>query len=151
MYGRKAATPQTQVRVGVGVVIRDHEGRILFEKRSDSRMWAIPGGGVEPGESVKEAALREIREETGLTVEITRLVGVYSGPEDRIVTYPSNGDVIQHVDIILEGVPVSGTLTPSHESETLQYFDPNQLPSEVVPSTWAPLRDALEGNYGQLR
>lgn len=152
MYGRKAAGSDTQVRAGVAVVIRDKQGRILLEKRSDNGMWGIPGGGIEPGESVREAALREIKEETGLDVEITRLIGVYSEPtEQRIVTYPDNGDVCHLVDIILEGKWISGSLTRSKESEELRFFSLQALPEDIVPPALLPLRDALNESYGQVR
>lgn len=151
MYGRKTAGPDTRLRTGVGVIIRDERGRILLEKRSDNGIWAIPGGGIEPGESVEEAALREIKEETGLTVKITKLIGIYSEPSERIVTYPDNGDVCHLVDVIVEATIVSGTLTRSSESEDLQFFDPHQLPSEIAPPGRAPLEDVLSGRYGQIR
>ncbi|MBX3326790.1 MAG: NUDIX domain-containing protein [Nitrospira sp.] len=51
------------------------------------------------GESLVEAAVAEVREETGLTVEVTHLIGVYSSPQGRIVTYPDNGDVVQLIDV----------------------------------------------------
>lgn len=148
MYEKKTAGPDTQVRVGVAVVIRDKQGRVLLEKRSDCGMWGLPGGAIEPGESVREAALREVKEETGLEVEIIRLVGIYSDPQERIVTYPDK--VCQLVDILLEARPLSGKLAPSRESEELRFFDPSSLP-DTVPPTWAPLRDALNGATPQIR
>ena len=59
-------------------IIKD--GKILLTKREDFEVWCIPGGAVDPGESVAQAAIREALEETGLHVEITRLVGIYSMP-----------------------------------------------------------------------
>ncbi len=56
-------------------------GRVLLIRHSWYGVWCLPGGTVEPGESVAEAAVREAREETGLEVELTRLVGVFSLPE----------------------------------------------------------------------
>lgn len=152
MYGKKVAGPDTEVRAGVAVAIWDHEGRILLERRSDNGMWGLPGGGIDPGESVKEAALREIKEETGLNIEITRFVGVYSEPsEHRIVTYPDNGDVRHLVDIILEGKRSSGALTLSKESKELRFFDPSTLPEDIAPPALKPLRDAINKSYGQIR
>lgn len=151
MYGRKTAGPDTQVRLGVAVVIRDKRGRILLEKRRDSGMWGVCGGGIEPGETVRRTALREVKEETGLTVKITRLIGVYSNPADRIVTYPDNGDVRHLVDIFLEAIWVSGALKISEESLALEFFDPASLPKDLVPAARVPLRDVLDGNDGQVR
>jgi len=152
MYAKKAADANTRVRVGVGVVIRDQRGWILLEKRSDNGMWGLPGGRIEPGEAAAEAAVREAREETGLTVAINRLLRVYSGPADRIVTFPDN--VVQLVDILLEATIVSGELTScSSESEDLRFFDPTALPSEseIVPPTRLPLQDIINGITGIIR
>ncbi len=62
--------------LGVTVAVID-EDRILLTKREDFEVWCLPGGGVDPGESVAQAAIREAREETGLEVQLTRLVGIY--------------------------------------------------------------------------
>ena len=148
MYAKRLADVNTVVKVGVGVVIRDQSGRILLEKRRDCGVWGLPGGRVEPGESVMEAAEREIKEETGLFIHVTGLIGVYSDPHERIVTYPDNGDVVHLVDIVLDARIVSGTLTCSEESEELRFFDPAALPSEVVPPTRRPLTDAVAGLVG---
>ena len=148
MYAKRLADVNTVVKVGVGVVIRDQSGRILFEKRRDCGVWGLPGGRVEPGESVMEAAEREIKEETGLCIHVTGLIGVYSDPHERIVTYPDNGDVAHLVDVVLDARIASGTLTCSEESEELRFFDPAALPSEVVPPTRRPLPDAAAGLVG---
>ncbi len=66
--------------VNVAVI---HEGKILLTKREDFETWILPSGGVEEGESLAQAAIRETKEETGLDVELTRLVGVYSRLSNR--------------------------------------------------------------------
>ncbi len=151
MYAKKAADANTRVRVGAGVIVLDSRGWILLEKRSDCGMWGLPGGRIEPGESVTEAAVREVYEETGLTVEITRLLGVYSEPESRIVTFLDNGDVVHLVDILLEAKIISGELFISSESEALHFFNPTTLPSDIVPPALAPLQDFLQGQTGIIR
>lgn len=152
MYAKKQADANTRVRVGAGVIITDDRGWILLEKRSDSGIWGLPGGRIEPGESIQESAIREVKEETGLNVEITQLLGVYSEPEDRIVTFLDNGDVVHLVDIIVEAKIISGELSCSHESEELKFFKPTALPSELVPSSLAPLQDFIEGKQkGNIR
>ncbi len=68
----------------VDAVILTPDKKVILVKRKNppfQGMWALPGGFVEYGEKVEEALLREIREETGLEVEILRLIGVYSDPE----------------------------------------------------------------------
>ena len=151
MYAKKAADANTRVRVGAGVIVLDSRGWILLEKRSDCGMWGLPGGRIEPGESVTEAAVREVKEETGLNVEITRLLGVYSEPESHIVTFLDNGDVVHLVDILLEAKIRSGELSISSESEALHFFNPTALPSDIVPPALAPLQDFLQGKTGTIR
>jgi ADP-ribose pyrophosphatase YjhB (NUDIX family) len=151
MFSLKAANDVTQVKTGTGVIIRDSLGRILLEKRSDCGMWGLPGGRIEPGESILDAATREVKEETSLTVEIIRLVGVYSEPQDRILIYPDNGDVRHLIDIVLEARILSGELVCSSESEALCFFAPEELPTEIVPPALAPLQDVLQGLVGVVR
>lgn len=151
MYAKKAADANTRARVGVGVVVLDSRQWILLEKRSDCEMWGLPGGRIEPGESVEKAAVREVYEETGLTVEITRLLGVYSEPESRIVTFLDNGDVVHLIDVLLEAKIISGELSISSESQDLQFFAPTALPSDIVPPALAPLEDFIQGKIGIIR
>jgi 8-oxo-dGTP pyrophosphatase MutT (NUDIX family) len=131
------------------VIIRDERGRILLEKRSDCGLWGIPGGSVEPGESVERTAVREIREETGLAVRVTRLFGVYSGGRSRLVTFPER--VVQLVDSLVEAEIVSGTLKCSRESEELGFFPLNRLPKGIVPPARKVLSDVRRGLKGVLR
>lgn len=150
MYG-STVVEGMRVRVGVGVVIRGQDSTILLEKRRDCGWWGLPGGRVEPGESLVDAAIREVLEETGLAVEVTHLVGVYSDKNGRIVTYPDNGDVVQLIDVVVCARVLSGQVTCSHESEEVRFFSPSQLPEQIVPPARQPLADALEGQCGLLR
>lgn len=77
------AGPETP-KLMVDIIIPDERGRVvLIERASDPfrGQWALPGGFVEVGETVEEAAAREAAEETGMAVEVARLVGVYSDPQ----------------------------------------------------------------------
>lgn len=150
MYG-STVVEGMRVRAGVGVVVRGQGDTILLEKRRDCGWWGLPGGRVEPGESLVEAAVREVLEETGLTVEVTHLIGVYSSPQGRIVTYPDNGDVVQLIDVVVGARVLSGQVICSHESEEVRFFSPSQLPEQIVPPARQPLTDALEGRCGLLR
>lgn len=150
MYGNSVVEGM-RVRVGVGVVVRGKGGTILLEKRRDCGWWGLPGGKVEPGESLTDAAVREVLEETGFTVEITHLIGVYSDPDGRIVTYPDNGDVVQLIDVVVGARVLSGRIICSDESEEVRFFIPSQLPEQIVPPARQPLADALEGRHGVLQ
>ncbi len=150
MYGNSVVEGM-RVRVGVGVVVRGKGDTILLEKRRDCGWWGLPGGKVEPGESLTDAAVREVLEETGFTVEITHLIGVYSDPDGRIVTYPDNGDVVQLIDVVVGARVLSGRIICSDESEEVRFFIPSQLPEQIVPPARQPLADALEGRHGVLQ
>ena len=75
-----------RIRLGCSAVIFDesHE-KVLLTKRADNGLWCLPSGGVDPGESVEETIIREVWEETGLTVRVLRLIGVYSDPNSLVV------------------------------------------------------------------
>jgi 8-oxo-dGTP pyrophosphatase MutT (NUDIX family) len=92
----------------VSVVTFDDAGRVLIIRHGDVQRWEIPGGQVDPQEPPADAAVREMWEETGLHVELTRIVGVYGG-RDFTTTY-SNGDVVSFVVTVFEGRPVGGAL-----------------------------------------
>ena len=132
------------IRPGVSAVIRTPAG-VLLHRRSDNRLWGLPGGGVEVGESVTAALVREVREETGLDVEPVRLIGVYSAPElGQIVTYP-DGNAIHYVSSSFECLVRGGTLALSEESLVFGWFDPEHLPEDMMAVHRIRIRDALAG------
>ena len=149
VFNSAKADANTKVRVGVAIVIRDGQGKILLERRSDCGLWGLPGGRIDPGESISETVIREALEETGLVVEITCLLGVYSDPEDRIVSY-SDG-VVQLVDIMLEARVLSGQMHLSEESLELKFFAPDELPFDIVPPAKLPIQDAARRSVGTIR
>ena len=63
------------------VVVSD--GQVLLIKRRDVEVWALPGGAIDSGESTAQAAIREVKEETGIDIDLVRLVGIYSSPNWR--------------------------------------------------------------------
>src|SRR5947207_3682452 len=109
------------VRPSVSAVIFDRRGRLLLQQRSDGGQWGLPGGSVEIGESVATAVVREVLEETGLTVSPRRIIGVYSDPELQVVRYP-DGNVWHYVNVCFECAVHSGTLTTCDETLALGYF-----------------------------
>jgi ADP-ribose pyrophosphatase YjhB (NUDIX family) len=127
----------------VTMIVRDDRGRILLTKNADVNSWTLPGGGIEPNESPKDAAVREMREETGLLVEPVRIIGVYGGPEYRVV-YP-NGDVASYVATVFECKVISGEMAPDYEeSLDVRYFSEVELNSmQIRPMERIVLRDAF--------
>jgi 8-oxo-dGTP pyrophosphatase MutT (NUDIX family) len=130
------------VKLGTCIVIFDENQRVVLERRSDCGWWCLPGGRVDPGETVLATALREAEEETGLHVEMTRFLGLFSDPRRRTVRYPDNGDIRQLVDATIIAKPIGGQLAASPESHEVRWFAPHELPLHTVPPVIEILRAA---------
>ena len=104
----------------VNVVVVNDAGEILMIRRSDNDNWAVPGGAIDLGESVAQAAVRETLEESGIECEITGIIGIYSDPK-HVILYTSNGEVRQEFSIVLTAHPLSGQPTPSSESSEVRW------------------------------
>ena len=142
---------QTKVKITAGAVVLDPIGEILLEKRSDNGLWGLPGGGVLPGETIAATALREIREETGLDVDLIGFLGIYSDPQDgRIVCYPDNGDLVHIIDVIFIAHIVSGELRVSTESLEVGFFRRDKLPKNIVMPALRPIHDFFSGKVCQI-
>lgn len=109
-----------KLRLGTSAIIFNEEGKFLLTKREDNGQWCLPGGGVEAGESVAEACIREVFEETGLHVRVTRLVGVYSHP-DQLVMY-KDGNKAFIVALHFEAEIIRGELGLSSETTDFGFF-----------------------------
>lgn len=118
-----------------------HEGKILLTQREDFETWILPSGGVDDGESLAQAAIRETKEETGLDVELTRLVGVYS----RLGSW-WNGYMV-----LFAAKPVGGEIK-CQEGETIavQWFAFDQLPGPLSLGHQRRIQDAIEGVRGAV-
>lgn len=127
----------------VSVVVPDDQGHILLIHRTDNKYWSIPGGGMEPGESVREAARREVKEETGIDCDITGLVGIYSNP--RHVAAYDDGEVRQEFSICLVGRLIGGSLRTSNESSEVRFVSGVDIPAyEIHPSIRMRISHYLE-------
>ena len=129
------------IRPSVSAVIFDRRGRLLLQQRSDGGQWGLPGGSVEIGESITAAAAREVLEETGLTVRVRRLIGVYSDPALQVVRYP-DGNVWHYVSVCFECTVKGGELTTCDETLALEYFSLRRLPATLLPNHRIRIRDA---------
>lgn len=105
--------------VAVFVFIRQDNTILLVRQNYGKRYWSLPGGVVEMGESIDQAAIREVKEETGLDIEIRRVVGLYSKPDEQALA------------ITLEGEAIGETLHPDHEVSECEYFEFDCLPEPV--------------------
>ena len=104
----------------VNVAVTNEAGEILLIHRSDNDNWALPGGAVDIGESLSQAAVRETREETGIECEITGLTGIYTDP-GHVILYTSNGEVRQEFSIVLTARAAGGHPTPSSETSDVRW------------------------------
>ena len=105
--------------VVVLVFIR-REGQLLLVKQNyGNQYWSLPGGVVESGESITQAAIREVKEEAGLDVTIGRIVGLYSKPDENAIA------------ITLEGEILGGELKPDHEISACQFFSIDKIPDNI--------------------
>ena len=139
-----AAPKANSIVPAVSAIVPDHQGRILLIRRTDNNYWSIPGGGMEPGESVREAAVREVKEETGMDCEITGLVGIYSNP--RHVAAYDDGEVRQEFSICLAGRLLGGSLRTSSESSEVRFIRASDIPAyEIHPSIRMRIGHYLEG------
>jgi ADP-ribose pyrophosphatase YjhB (NUDIX family) len=135
------ATRAIGVRPSVSAVIFDRRGRLLLQQRSDGGQWGLPGGSVEIGESVRDAIVREVHEETGLVVATRRLIGVYSAPVLQVVRYP-DGNVWHYVSMCFECAVRGGALQTCDETLALEYFSLRRLPPTLLKHHRVRIRDA---------
>lgn len=103
----------------------DDDDRILMHRRSDSGNWALPGGVMNVGETLAECVIREVKEETGLDIAVTGLLGIYTDPS-HVIAY-SDGEVRQEFNITYLGVVTGGSIAVSAESTEVRFIDPAEL------------------------
>ncbi|PRX48572.1 ADP-ribose pyrophosphatase YjhB (NUDIX family) [Prauserella shujinwangii] len=140
-YNDPNAPAANSIAIAVSVFIQDEQGRILMIRRTDNDYYAIPGGQLELGETLSQAAVREVREETGIECEVTGLIGIYSNP-NHVIAY-DDGEVRQEFSICFRAKPLGGELRTSSESREVHWLEPGQLARlNVHPSIRLRLRHA---------
>ncbi|MFB7410975.1 NUDIX hydrolase [Streptomyces sp. NPDC056202] len=143
-YFRDPAAPKANSVVpSVTVVVRDGEGRLLLIHKTDNDLWALPGGGHDIGERIGDTAVREVREETGIEVEVDNIVGLYTDP-DHVLAY-DDGEVRQQFSICFRARPVGGSLRTSSESKEVRWVSPADLDDlDIHPSMRLRIRHGLD-------
>lgn len=129
------------------VVLRDSQGRILLQRRTDFNVWGLPGGSLEPGEDIFACARRELLEETGLTCGDLRLAGVYTDPRYD-VTYP-NGDQVQQYTVCFSSTLDGGEMRADGvENSDQAFFAPESIPAQRMPTYYAAMIEAALSTGG---
>ena len=121
-YDDPDAPPPNSLVPAASAVVANERGEILMQRRRDNDLWALPGGTMDLGESIGETAIREVREETGLNIEIDGIVGIYSDPR-HLIEY-SDGEVRQQFNVCFRGRLIDGTLRASDESTDVRWVAP---------------------------
>ncbi|GAB3655707.1 NUDIX hydrolase [Glycomyces tarimensis] len=124
------APPPNSVVPSAVAFIENDDGQVLLIRRSDNGDWALPGGGHDLGETIEETAVREAKEETGLDIEITGLIGIYTNP-NHLIEY-SDGEVRQQFALSFRASVIDGEIATSSESTAVQWFGQDELPQLPV-------------------
>lgn len=125
-YDDSQAPAANSLVPSVNVFVVNDRDEVLMIRRTDNDNWAVPGGAVDLGESVPEAAVRETFEETGVNCEITGINGIYSDPK-HIIFYTSDGEARQEFSLVFTARPLSGEPTPSDESKEVVWVPKSEL------------------------
>lgn len=142
---RKLVGPRAINLATASVLVRDEKGRLLMQHRTDDDTWGYPGGIIELGEKVEDAARREVYEETGITPLELQFFGVFSGPEFHYF-YP-NGDEVYVIDITYLCTRFQGEIRfDGMETQAVAFYDPMNLPEPVNTSCRPILREYMRRN-----
>ncbi|WP_431973968.1 NUDIX domain-containing protein [Micromonospora haikouensis] len=126
-YDDPKAPKANSIVPAVTVFVLDGQDRVLLIRRTDNGLWAIPGGAQDFGEYIAETAVRETKEESGIDVEVTGIVGIYTDPK-HVMAY-SDGEVRQQFSICFRARYLGGEATPSSESSEVRWISREELPS----------------------
>ena len=144
LYGERIGK-EGKIRLGCSAVIFGQQReKIFLTRRLDNQQWCLPSGGVEAGESVEEACIREVWEETGLTVRVKRFTGVYSDP-NKLVVY-ADGHKAQIVALNFEAEIVEGEPQLSNETCDFAWFTYDETTKlDMLLNHRERIFDALQG------
>lgn len=129
---RKKVGTSPVIMVGACVIVISPEQKILFQLRKDNGCWGLPGGSMEPGESLEQVAVRELFEETGLAGAQLSLLQVFSG-KDMYYQYPHGDEVYNVVAAFICNTYSGQLMKEENEVAALQFFSLDELPTAISP------------------
>ncbi|RDI63937.1 NUDIX domain-containing protein [Nocardia pseudobrasiliensis] len=132
-YNDPQAPKANSLVPGGSALVVDEAGDVLMQRRSDSGNWSLPGGTMEIGETLEQCVIRETKEECGLDIEITGLLGIYTDPE-HVIEYV-DGEVRQEFNITFFGRVRGGRITVSDESTEVRFVGMDELADLPVHET----------------
>ncbi|WP_433728590.1 NUDIX domain-containing protein [Nocardia sp. CA-129566] len=127
-----APRPNSLVPGGSALVV-DDRGAVLMQRRSDSGNWSFPGGIMEIGETLEQCVIRETKEESGLDIEITGILGIYTDPQ-HVIAY-ADGEIRQEFNITFYGRVIGGRIAVSSESTEVKFLRLEELETLPVHQT----------------
>lgn len=149
-YWHDPAAPAANSLVpSVTAAVQNRSGNLLLIHKIDNGFWALPGGGMEIGESVATAAIREVQEESGIRIMITGLVGIYADP-GHVMAY-ADGEVRQEFSVCFHAVPVGSEQPRADGTETKAavWVSPAKINElKIHPSMKLRIDHALGGRLG---
>lgn len=138
------APPANSIVPSVTAVVLDESGAVLMVHKTDNDLWALPGGGIDVGESVSDAVVREVEEETGIHVVPEQLVGIYTNPR-HVMAY-DDGEVRQQFSMCFVARMTGGTIRTSSETSEVLFVPVDQLAAlNIHPSMRMRIDHYLEG------
>lgn len=137
------APAANSIGVAVSGFVLNERGELLMIRRTDNDLYALPGGNLELGETLSQALVREVREETGIEVEVTELIGTYSNPR-HVIAY-DDGEVRQEFSICFRARPTGGDLRTSSESKEVHWVPREKITDlNVHPSIRLRIQHGFE-------
>lgn len=138
-----AAPKANSIAIAVSAFVLNEARELLMIRRTDNDLYALPGGQLELGETLSDAVVREVQEETGMTVRVTELIGAYSNP-NHVIAY-DDGEVRQEFSICFRGELLGGELRTSSESKEVHWVAEHRLNSlQVHPSIRLRIQHGFE-------
>ena len=109
----------------VTAIVTNDVGELLLVHKTDNNLWALPGGGMDPGESIAQAAVRETKEETGMDIEVAGIVGLYTNPQ-HVIAY-DDGEVRQQFSVCFTTRLLGGQISTSSETSEVEFVPLERL------------------------